>query len=129
MVELALVLIPLLMVIMAVFDVGRAVVSSHLLAAAAREGARTGVNASRTADQICVRAAAAAALGDVPAVSACGTAGPLTVAVPRRGTPGGVGDPGQVTLSFQLRLITPVAAQIAGGAVTLSASSSMYVEL
>jgi len=129
MVEFSLVLIPLLMVIMAIFDVGRVVLASHLLAAGAREGARAGVNAARTADQICARAGAAVALGDVPPVAACGAAGPLTVTVPRRGTAGAADDPVEVTLRYEFHLITPLVSQVAGGVVVLTASSSMYVEL
>jgi Flp pilus assembly protein TadG len=128
-VELALVLIPLLLVIMGIFDMGRAVLTSHLLAGGAREGARVGISAARTADQICSRAAAAVPLGDVPPVSACGAAGPLTVAVLHRGTAGAPDDPVEVTLRYEFRPITPLVSQVIGGVVVLTASSSMYVEL
>jgi len=128
-VEFALVLIPLLLVIMGIFDMGRAVLASNLLASGAREGARAGVNSARTADQICSRAAAAVALGDVPSVSACGAHGPLTVVVPRRGIAGAADDPVQVTVSYEFRPITPLVSQVVGGVVVLTASSSMYVEL
>jgi hypothetical protein len=110
-----------------VFDLGRAVFASHLLAAGAREGARVGVNAARSADEICARAASGVTLADVPALSACGSAGPLTVAVPRRGTPGVANDPVEVTLTYGFRPITPLVAPVVG-TVVLSASSSMYVE-
>ncbi|MGH2353479.1 MAG: hypothetical protein ACRDJN_17890, partial [Chloroflexota bacterium] len=59
----------------------------------------------------------------------CGTAGSLTVAVPRRGTPGDASDPLRVTISFTFRPITPLIGQVVGDAVTLTASSSMYVEV
>lgn len=127
-VEFALVLLPLLLVVVGVFDLGRAVFASHLLASAARDGAREGIVATRTADQVCARAAAAVMLPDVPATTGCGVAGPLTVAVPQRGTAGSPADPVRVTLSYAFQPVTPLLAQVIGGEIVLRAASSMVVE-
>lgn len=127
-VEFALVLLPFLLLVMGVFDLGRAVFYDHMLGNAAREGARVGVVAGRTAAEICARAASVVLLPDVPGGAACGVAGSLTVAVPQRGTPGSATDPVRVTLSYTFRPVTPLIAQIVGNAFTLSASSAMYVE-
>lgn len=132
-VEFALVLLPFLLLVMGVFDLGRAVFYDHMLGNAAREGARVGVVAGRTPAEICARAAAAVLLPDVPGGASCGAdgslvAGSLTVAVPQGGTPGSATDPVRVTLSYTFRPVTPLIAQIVGNAITLSASSTMYVE-
>src|SRR5829696_7670212 len=108
MVEFALVIIPLLLVVMGVLDLGRAVLASHLLAAGARDGARVAINSGATASQICSRAAdVVLTLRDVPAVTGCGTFGPLTVALTRRGTPGNPADPAEVTLTYHFSPVTP----------------------
>ncbi len=127
-VEFALVLLPLMLVVVGVFDLGRAVFASHLLASAARDGAREGIVGTRTADAVCARARAAVLLPDVPAAAGCGVAGPLTVAVPQRGTAGSPADPVRVTLSYVFRPATPLVAQVVGAEIVLRASSSMVVE-
>ena len=128
--EFSLLLIPFLLLLMGVFDLGRGVFYAHTLENAAREGARAGVVAARTVDEICARAIRAAAVGlpDVPPSSRCGTTGALTVDVPRRGTAGSASDPVRVTLSYDFRPVTPLIAPIVGDLVTLRASSTMYVE-
>ena len=128
MVEYALILVPLMLLTFGVFDLGRAVFYQHMLSNAAREGARAGVVAARSADEVCARAIAAVLLPDVPASGRCGAAGSLTVAVPRRGTPGAPADPLRVTLSYAFRPATPLVGRIVGETVVISASSTMYVE-
>ena len=128
MVEFALVLAPLLLVLVGIFDLGRGVYYAHVLENAAREGARVGVVETRTADEICARAIRAAVLPDVPASNRCGTTGGLTVAVPNRGKAGSPSQPVRVTVSYTFRPATPVIGQIIGDQVTLSASCTMYVE-
>jgi len=128
-VEFALGLLPFLLILVGIFDLGRGVFYSHLLSNAAREGARTGVVATRTADEICARAIAAA--GSLPGVSAstqCGSAGALTVAVAPRGTAGSAAAPVRVTLSYTFQPVTPLVGQVVGNTVTLTAASTMYVE-
>jgi hypothetical protein len=131
MVEYALILVPLFLMVMGVFDLGRGVLYSNALANAAREGARAGIVATRTPDEICSVAFRAARALPVAPMAACGTRGGLTVSVPQRGTKGDPGDPVRVTMRFEFRLLTPLIGAIVSdpeGRVVLNASSSMYVE-
>jgi hypothetical protein len=121
-------LIPILLALMGVFDLGRGVFYLHMLSNAVREGARVGIAPARTADEICAQVFAATRLPDVPRISRCGTSGALAVSVPQRGTPGAVTDPLRVLATYSFKPVTPLVRPIAGDAITLSASSTMYVE-
>src|SRR5688572_11342236 len=135
-VEYAAAIIPFFLLVMGIFDLGRAALYQHLLTNAAREAARHGIAAQRTEAAVCSAAAAAAAgmLPGVPSPVSCGgagsgpvTAGGLTLTVTR--------DPVSVTnryvsvqLSYDFVPITPLIGTLAGGSFTLVSSSKMYVE-
>jgi Flp pilus assembly protein TadG len=127
-VEFALVLIPFLLLLLGIFDLGRAVFYQHMLTGAAREGARLGVVATRTADEICARAGATVRLPGATEVTRCGVAGALTVTVSQRGTPGAASEPVAVSLSYVFSPVTPLVGAAVGERIVLSASSTMYVE-
>lgn len=137
MVEYALILIPFLLLVMGIFDFGRGILYYNMLSNAAREGARWGIVASRTSDQICARAKEVTLLPNVdltdPSAATCGATGDVTVTVPDRGTQGDPNDPVQVTLTYTFRVITPLIGNIVEQApgclcITLSATSTMYIE-
>jgi Flp pilus assembly protein TadG len=136
-VEFALVAALFFTLAIAIFDLGRGVLYYNMLSNAAREGARLGIAASRTSDQICARAKRATLmpgvdLSDVSG-SRCGATGDLTVQVLDRGTPGNPSDPVRVTASYTFRLVIPLIGNLVEETpgcqcITLQASSSMYVE-
>lgn len=143
MVEYALVLASFFLVVMGIFDLGRAIFYHNMLSHAAREAARLGVNQARTSQEICTLAMRSTSLPDVPPNPACGpmatcettaeggyacTAGALKVEVARRGTPGSATDPVRVALTYAFRPITPLIGNIVGDPLPLGASSTMYVE-
>jgi hypothetical protein len=137
MVEFALIIIPFFLLVMGLFDLGRGIYASSVLSNAAREGARAGIVASRTADQLCgvaLRATSPLLPGVTPpSPPACGAAGALAVAVLDRGTQGDPADPVQVRATYTFKLITPLIGRIVEqtpgcGCITLSATASMYVE-
>lgn len=127
-VELAFVLIPFLLVVMGVFDLGRAVFYTHALNDAAREAARVGVNSAYSSDSLCARAFQTAGVPGGTARLTCGTAGDLTVQVPQRGAPGVNGSPVLVQVTYTYRPLTPLIGQFVGAGFPLTATSSMFVE-
>jgi Flp pilus assembly protein TadG len=136
-VEFALVLPVFLLLAMGIADLGRGVVDHNLLSNLAREGARVGIVRSSTYTTICNQVIAQALLPNLSPTPVTCTAsgspdavtpdGSLTVTV-HKGTPGSTGDPDLVTLSYRFTLITPLIGNIVGNSLSLSASSSMYVE-
>src|SRR5687767_9354696 len=69
-VEFALVSIPLFLLVIGLFDLGRATFHYHMISNAAREGARAGVT-SASAQQICQIAAQKVFAPNVPSTPAC----------------------------------------------------------
>ena len=136
-VELALVLPVFLLLAMGTVDLGRGVIYHNLLSNVAREGARMGILHSSTYATICNQVITQAFLPNLSPTPVTCTAsgspdavthdGSLTVTV-HKGTPGSTGDPDLVTLSYSFRPITPLIGNIVGNSLSLSASSSMYVE-
>jgi Flp pilus assembly protein TadG len=130
MVETAFVLLPFLLLAMGIFDFGRVAFYNHQLASAARDGARAAIAPGRTADQACAAAARSTLLPNTSgarSASTCGNFGDLSVQAVA-GTPGDAQAPVQVTLRYVFRPITPIISRLIGSAITLGASSSMYVE-
>lgn len=126
-VELAFALIPFLLVVMGIFDLGRAVFYTHALNDAAREAARVGVNSAHPSDDLCARAFTTGGVPGGTARTTCGSAGDLTVQVIQRGAPGVNGSPVQVRVTYDFKPLTPLVGQLIG-AITLSSTSSMFVE-
>lgn len=133
-VEFALVITIFFLAVMGIFDFGRAVFSYNTLSNAAREGARVGVIPGATTNEICQMAVAKTFLPDVPSSADCPGTSPmdwtqnsLQVQI-TRGTAGNPAQPVVVTLTYQFQPITPLIAAAVGNPVTLTASSSMYVE-
>ena len=135
-VEYAIAVVPFFLLVMGVFDLGRAVTYQHLLSNAAREAARHGIAAQRTETSVCTVATQATAgmLPGVPSPVNCAgaasgpvTAGGLTVTVTR--------DPTSmptryvsVQMAYSFTPITPLIGRLSGGAFTLASNSKMYVE-
>lgn len=119
MVEYAFGLTVSLLLIMGIVDFGRAFFAYNLVANTAREGARYATIASRTVDEIVAYATGQAG---VPGV---------TVTVVDRGTAGNSSDPAVIEATYAFTPVTPLIDAICcgGGSLTLSARSSMYVEI
>src|SRR5262249_32157684 len=85
MVEFALILIPFFLLVLGILDWGRGIYAANVLSNAAREAARAGIVATRTADQLCGVATRAASpfLPGVtpPAPPVCGAAGAMSALV------------------------------------------------
>ena len=128
MVELTLILVPLLLLMMGAVDLGLAVFYRNMLSNAAREGARLGIVATRTSDEICTRAMAVLSLPGVTTTTHCGVSGDLNVQVPQRGTIGPPATTVMVRVRYTFRPVTPLVAQATGGAMVLEATSTMYIE-
>ena len=144
MVEFAIVAGLFFLIVMGIFDFGRAILYYNMLSNAAREGARAGIARPPlplrlppnrlTENEICAVAGAATNLPDVGyPVSGCGTFGSLDVAVPQLGswqTGDADTDPLRVTLTYRFSPITPLIGAIVApsGNLAISASSTMYVE-
>jgi hypothetical protein len=119
MVEYALALTVFLLLIMGIVDFGRAFFAFNLVANTAREGARYATIPTRTSAEIVSYATGFAPLFGV------------TVTVLDRGTAGDSSDPAVVQAAYVFTPITPLIGAICcgGGTLTLSARSSMYVEI
>lgn len=117
-VEFAVVISVLLLLIMGVVDFGRAFFAYNVVANAAREGARYGIIASRSASDIISYATTQATLAGV------------SVSVPSRGTAGNSADPVVVQASYSFTPITPLIGTLccSGGPLNMVARSSMFVE-
>ena len=143
-VEFAFVVTMMMLMTMAIIDLGRGVFYFNELSNAAREGARVGAVClgSSCPAQICQQVVNEATVPDLvttdcgsmtSTVTANGTVwtdGALTITVvqgtaPANGVPG---NPDSVTLSYQFSLITPLLGNLVGNPLTLNAYSSMYVE-
>lgn len=124
-------LLPFLLLVMGAVDLGRAVFYTHMLGNAAREGARHGVVAGRTTDEICARALSAlraASLPGTPTAATCTPTGSLKAVADGGTTGSAVTNRVRVTLSYDFTPVTPLISQIVGAVIVLSASSTMYVE-
>lgn len=138
-VEFALICIPLFLLIVGLFDLGRATYHYHMISSAVREGARAGITGLSVAE-VCALTVRKAFLPDVPANPVCTTSGGSadflwpTVASPdlnvqvMPGTSGNPNDPVKVTLAYKFRLVTPLIGSITGESFTLTARSAMYAE-
>jgi Flp pilus assembly protein TadG len=127
MVEFALVLVPLLLLIFGLIDLGRAVYVNNSLAEAAREGARWGSVQARSSDAATVEAYTLERLVSVPGATvtaACLSSGPPILGCR-------MGDVLEVTVHSDLEMITPIIAQLLGGfglnPIDLTASSQVTV--
>ena len=127
MVEFALVLIPLLLLIFGLIDLGRAVYANNSLSEAAREGARWGSVQARAADETGVEDYTLATLTSVPDATA-------TATCIRTGPPVfdcRMGDVLEVRVEADLEMITPLIAQLMGAfglnPLDLSATSQVTV--
>lgn len=135
-VEFALIAIPLFLLVVGLFDLGRAVFHHHMLSNAVREGAREGIT-STPAKDVCELVVRKSFLPGMPSNPTCTTSnggqtatfagGDLTVTV-EQGVMGDPDQPVQVEVSYIFRLITPLIANITGDALTLRASSTMLEE-
>lgn len=121
-VEFALVLPMLVMIIMGVFDLGRAIYSDTVIGNAAREGARTGIIKTKTdADIISAVQSTAFAIGT--------TDPPMHISIspsPTRSSPGTI----NVTVTYTFTAITPLIGSFFGpsGNLILTGSTTMTVE-
>jgi Flp pilus assembly protein TadG len=119
-VEFALILPILLLLLMGVFDFGRAFYYYSVVANAAREGARAGIYSTTTTD--------ASIRSEVHryAVGLNGlTDGNIAIARSGSGTSAEV----RVTVSYQYDAVTPIIDRfLPGGAIMLRSSSTMQVE-
>ena len=127
MVEFAVVLVPLLLLIFGLIDLGRAVYVNNSLAEAAREGARWGSVQARSSDPTAVESFTLDRLVSVPGATVtatCISTGPPIVGCR-------MGDVLQVTVETDLEMITPIIAQLLGAIginpMDLSASSQVTV--
>jgi len=112
-VELALILPVLLLILIAILDLGRAVYAYHVVANCAREGARYGVVSGRTSSQI-EGVVKAAAVGLDPSK--------LTVTVSNP-----TADTVRVEVDYRFELITPLVAQAIGhDTLVLHSAATMY---
>ena len=128
MVELTLILVPLLLLMMGAVDLGLAVFYRNMMSNAAREGARFGIVATRTSDQVCAKAMTVLRLPGVVTTPHCGVSGDLEVQVPQRGTTGASAIPVKVTVRYTFRPVTPLVARATGGAIVLEVASTMSIE-
>ena len=113
MIELAIILPVLMLMLLAILDLGRAVYAYSVVANCAREGARYGV-ISPDDDSAIVTVAQNAAVGLDPAE--------MTVTVARPG-----GDSIQVDVQYHFTVVTPLLTQVLGrGTLTLHSRATMY---
>ncbi len=130
-VEVALVIPVFLLLLMGLFDFGRAIYAYNTVSEAARNGARVAI-VNQTPDDICnVAAGRAVALG-LP--TACIVAGPPTTVGVRVECPidGGqvcddINDVQKVTVTYQFSAITPIISTVIGP-ITVSSTSQVPVE-
>lgn len=116
-VEFALILPLLVLILMGVFDFGRAFYAYNNISGGAREGARYGViHPTETA----------AIEGRVEAHAVALDPTELTINVDPAG--GQRGDPLTVTVTYDFYAITPLIGQIIGNPMTLRSSATMIIE-
>ncbi len=113
-VEFALIVPVLVLIVMAVFDFGRAVYAYSVVANSAREGARFGIISTATPNDI-ITVVQNSAVGLDPAQLAVSVTYPTTDTV-------------RVVVSYTLELTTPLVAEVvsADGSVVLGSSATMY---
>jgi Flp pilus assembly protein TadG len=138
-VELALVLPMVVLLLLAVLDLGRVLYSNHTVAQAAREASRVGVvTPAETAKKY--DAIRLAALGSAPGVGlsstgiyggkgACpkgnrDTAAPSTCFYPKGTDPG---SPIEVNVRVDVPIVTPLVSAILGGSVRIESRSIRYL--
>ncbi len=116
-VEFALVMPFLIFLIMGIFDLGWAVYANNSVALAAREGARTGIVASKSDTQICSQATGVAQ----------GLSVTCTISPSGSRTAGGTVS---VTVRYTWTPITPMIGNIlgSGGNMSLQSQATMQVE-
>ncbi len=147
MVEFAFVLVPFLFLILGVFDLGRGIFVSHMVATAAREAARKGIvwpppaaemfpplgtnlsGALTPADRLCFYARAAAMLPDVtrpaPNLPQCGALGGRLTVQAYPDINGGIV---RVDVTYDFSLLIPLFGPLTPDPISISSSSTMYVE-
>ncbi len=134
-VETALALTVFLLLVMGIFDFGRAIFAYNSLSNAAREAARVGAVSGGTVTDICRTAVTKSFVPGAPNPAGCpGSEGgwspdsaDLSVTI-IRGVAGDTSQPVQVTLTYQFHAVTPLIGLIIGDPLTLTAASKMYVE-
>ena len=126
-VEFALVGLVFFLIVMGIFDFGRAILYYNMLSNAAREGARVGIIPNTPKDKICTAVIAHTQLPNAPQIPGACETGDLTVTVLPDGSTV-AGQSVQVTVTYGFTPITPLIAAFTGDPLTLSASSTMYVE-
>ena len=127
-VEFALVFPVLLLILMGLFDFGRAIVAYNTISEAARNGARVSIVNQTPADICAVAAGRAVGLG-LPTTCA---ANPAAVGIYVSASTGGssctaINCVQSVKATYQFRAITPIIGAFIGP-ITLSATSSVPVE-
>jgi Flp pilus assembly protein TadG len=111
---LAIILPVLLLIVVAIIDLGRAVYAYHVVANCAREGARSSQVWPRPDDTWISYKATATAVGLDPADIVVSVSHPTGATV-------------QVVVSYTFHLITPLVAQVLGrGTLLLRGTSTMY---
>ncbi len=127
--ETAISLTVFLLLVMGIFDFGRAIFAYNSLSNAAREAARVGAISASTEADICRAAVTKSFVPGAPDPAACPSPPPadLTVSI-SRGVAGDINQPVQVTLTYDFHAVTPLIGLIIGDPLTLTAASRMYVE-
>lgn len=128
-VEFALILPILLLILMGMFDFGRAIVAYNTLSEAARNGARVSIVNQTPADICSVAASRAVALGMPTTCAANATAPGIYVTASTGGTScAEIKTCNQtVRATYQFRAITPIIGNFIGP-ITLTATSTLAVE-
>lgn len=146
-VEYAFILVPFLLLVLGLFDFGRGVFASHMVATASREAARKGIvwpppasemappsgtnlaGALTAADRLCFYARATAMLPDVtrPAVNQpqCGDVGGRLTVQAYPDINGGIV---RVDVTYDFSLLLPFFGLLTPDPIAISSSSTMYVE-
>jgi len=122
MVEFALILLPMLLLMFGLFDVGRLVYINNAVSEGAREGSRWGSVAGRSNDSTDIRNQILSVMTAVPAPE-------VTVTCERNGSATSScrsGDIISVTVSSPVEMITPIIGQLVGP-VTVSSTSRVAV--
>jgi hypothetical protein len=132
--EFALVLVPFLLILIGIFDFGRAVFQRQMVAHATYEGARYAAAAGRTPQQVCEYALGKALLSTTVCSSLSSTAttgyaqeataGDVSFRIYTGGVPDYIADPPRVQIGYVYRPVTPLIGDIIGTSTQLTGGAA-----